>query len=91
MLIQSHLSYIHVLPALPSSLPQGKISGVCARGGFELSFEWAAGKLSSLEVLSKAGNDCRLIYGDHRIEFPTIVGKTYRFDGELKDVSLNKQ
>ena len=38
MLIQSHQSYIEILPALPKALDYGSISGVCARGGFELSF-----------------------------------------------------
>jgi alpha-L-fucosidase 2 len=89
MLLQSHLSYIHILPALPSRLPQGRISGVCARGGFELSFQWENGELSALEVLSKSGKECRLKYKDHSITFPTIAGKIYRFDGSLSNTSLN--
>jgi len=89
MLIQSHLSYIHILPSLPSRLPQGSISGVCARSGFELSFQWENGELISLEVLSKAGKECKLRYMDHAIEFPTIAGKIYRFDGSLSNTSLN--
>jgi alpha-L-fucosidase 2 len=89
MLIQSHLSYIHILPSLPSRLPQGNISGVCARGGFELSFQWENGELTALEVLSKSGRDCKLHYKDLAIEFPTIAGKTYRFDGKLNNISLN--
>jgi hypothetical protein len=40
MLIQSHLNRIDLLPALPSALSRGGIKGVCARGGFELSFSW---------------------------------------------------
>jgi alpha-L-fucosidase 2 len=89
MLIQSHLSYIHILPSLPSRLPQGSISGVCARGGFELSFQWTNGELTALEVLSKSGKECRLKYKEHSIEFPTIAGKIYRFDGNLSNTSLN--
>ncbi|MEN8203517.1 MAG: glycoside hydrolase family 95 protein [Bacteroidota bacterium] len=90
MLIQSHLSSIDILPALPASLPEGSISGVCARGGFELSFQWSNGALTSLEVLSRAGSTCKTRYKDHAIEFPTIAGKIYRFDGNLNDMSLNK-
>jgi len=89
MLIQSHLSVIDILPALPATLDEGSISGVCARGGFDLSFAWSGGKLSSLEILSKAGSECNLRYRDQTINFPTIAGKTYRFDGNLKDTSLN--
>ena len=83
MLIQSHLSTIDLLPALPSALPDGKISGVCARGGFELSFSWEDGKLQEVEVFSKAGETCYLHYGNHIREFKTEKGKFYKLDGEI--------
>lgn len=86
MLVQSQLNEIAILPALPDALPAGKISGVCARGGFELTFSWANGKLQKLEVLSKAGQNCKLHYGDKLIEIPTEKGKTYTFDGNLKKI-----
>lgn len=86
MLVQSQLNEIAILPALPDALPTGKISGVCARGGFELTFSWTNGKLQKLEVLSKAGQNCKLHYGDKLIEIPTEKGKTYSFDGNLKKI-----
>ncbi len=86
MLVQSQLNEIAILPALPDALPTGKISGVCARGGFELTFSWANGKLQKLELLSKAGQNCKLHYGDKLIEIPTEKGKTYTFDGNLKKI-----
>lgn len=86
MLVQSQLNEIAILPALPDALPTGKISGVCARGGFELTFSWTNGKLQKLEVLSKAGQNCKLHYGDKLIEMPTEKGKTYTFDGNLKNI-----
>ena len=87
LLVQSHLSGIDLLPALPSALPQGQISGVCARGGFELSFRWEDGALKELEVLSKAGEDCCLRYGDHQADFKTEKGKRYRLDAQLRMLS----
>jgi alpha-L-fucosidase 2 len=83
MLIQSHQSSIDLLPALPSALPNGKISGVCARGGFELSFSWEDGILQEVEVLSKAGETCHLRHGESSAEFKTEKGKYYKLDGEL--------
>ncbi|WP_299666614.1 glycoside hydrolase family 95 protein [uncultured Polaribacter sp.] len=80
MLIQSHLGKIEILPALPDALPNGNISGVCARGGFELAFEWKNGVLKSVEVLSKNGEKCTLVYKDKVIEFDTESGQTYKFD-----------
>lgn len=84
MLVQSHLNYIDLLPALPSDLPGGEIKGVCARGGFELIIEWKDGRLKQVEVLSKAGKECELKYGDRRIQFKTRKNQRYRFDGDLR-------
>lgn len=84
MLIQSHLGRIDLLPALPDALPEGKISGVCARGGFELSFEWAGKELKQVVVLSKVGNKCKLKYKENIIEFETEKGKLYTFNGSLR-------
>lgn len=83
MLVQSHLGYIDLLPALPSQLEQGSISGICARGAFELSIEWSEGKLKQVEVLSKAGKECWLKYGAKQIRLATKKGQRYRFDGNL--------
>jgi len=84
MLVQSQLNEIAILPALPDALTSGRISGVCARGGFELSFNWNNGKLQELKVLSKAGQKCKLHYGDKIVELDTQKGKSYSFDGELR-------
>ncbi len=84
MLIQSHMGRIDLLPALPSALPEGEISGVCARGGFELSFSWKSGELQEVKVLSKAGEPCTLKYGDNLVQFKTKVGKEYSFNSNLK-------
>jgi alpha-L-fucosidase 2 len=84
MLVQSQLNEIAILPALPDALPSGKITGVCARGGFELTFDWEGGKLQKLQVISKAGQKCKLHYGEKVVEMSTEKGKTYSFDGDLK-------
>ena len=60
MLVQSHEGVIDLLPALPDEWDNGKFSGVCARGGFELSFEWENRKLTALKIISKAGENCRI-------------------------------
>lgn len=77
MLVQSHLGYIDLLPALPAALPNGAIRGICARGGFELTMEWKKGALVKVNILSKAGGDCLLHYKGKRISLHTLKGKTY--------------
>jgi alpha-L-fucosidase 2 len=60
MLIQSHEGVIDLLPALPDDWPDGSFNGVCARGAFELKFSWKAKAVISVEILSKAGQSCRI-------------------------------
>lgn len=64
MLIQSHgkEEIIRLLPALPSSpvFASGKASGLCARGGFTVDFEWKNGTVQKVEIHSKAGETCKL-------------------------------
>ncbi len=60
MLVQSHEGVIDVLPALPDEWSEGRFDGVCARGGFELDMTWKDMKLTSMEILSKSGNVCKI-------------------------------
>ena len=63
MLMQSHDGHIKLLPALPTNWKDGEFKGVCARGAFELDFQWADGKVTKAKVLSKAGEVCRISLG----------------------------
>jgi alpha-L-fucosidase 2 len=60
MLVQSHEGVIDLLPALPSVWSQGEFNGVCTRGAFELNMKWKNSKISNVEILSKAGQLCRI-------------------------------
>lgn len=60
MLIQSHDGFIDLLPALPSRWKEGKISGIVARGGFELDIEWKEGEVSRVELRSLKGGNFRI-------------------------------
>jgi alpha-L-fucosidase 2 len=60
MLMQSHDGAVHILPALPGAWPAGKISGLRARGGFEVDIEWEDGQLKTLTVRSTLGGNLRL-------------------------------
>lgn len=61
MLVQSHEGFINILPALPEKWPAGRVTGLKARGGFELDITWQDGRVSCLKIKSHSGNPCRLL------------------------------
>jgi alpha-L-fucosidase 2 len=82
MLMQSHEGFIRLLPALPDEWKSGEFNGVCARGGFELDFKWAEGKVTGVKVLSKAGVVCRIRVGE---PMAVVCGNTAVEIKELAD------
>ncbi|MDB5211069.1 MAG: glycoside hydrolase family 95 protein, partial [Sediminibacterium sp.] len=61
MLLQSHLTDIQLLPALPGAWKDGHVKGLIARGNFEIEMFWKDGKLIKAFVKSKIGGECRLL------------------------------
>lgn len=64
MLLQSHTAYLVPLAALPDAWSTGSVSGLVARGHFEVSMSWADKKLLQLTILSRSGGDLRVSYPD---------------------------
>ena len=60
MLIQSHGDQIQLLPALPDAWPTGHVTGLCARGGFDVDVYWADGELTRAIIRSKTGAACHV-------------------------------
>jgi len=50
MLMQSHGGVIQLLSALPDAWPNGKVTGLRARGGYHVDFEWKAGQITDFSI-----------------------------------------
>jgi len=68
MILQSHEGELSLLPAIPSSWASGEVTGLRARGGFEVSLRWTAGRLEQASIASSIGSTCRV-----RSAFPLSV------------------
>lgn len=66
MLVQSDEKEIRLLPALPDAWDEGSVSGICARGGFEIEMMWNNKKPQRIIVFSKNGGKTTLIFGDKK-------------------------
>jgi len=85
MLVQSQAGEIELLPALPAAWPAGKITGLRARGGYEISEAWENGKLVSATVKNVSGDGkARVRYGGNVVELALPKGEARNLNAELR-------
>lgn len=82
MLLQSQrktddgLWLIELLPALPTAWPEGSVTGLRARGGFDVDIAWKDGQLTEVSLHSSQGGTCQLSYGDRQVKLSLAPGET---------------
>lgn len=84
MLLQSHNGVVQLLPALPAAWPDGRVSGLKARGNFEVGIEWHGGVAEKITVKSLSGAPLNLTYRGNMNFMETKKGIVYKFDSNLK-------
>ncbi|WP_369804113.1 glycoside hydrolase family 95-like protein [Siphonobacter sp. SORGH_AS_0500] len=80
MLLQSHLHELHLLAALPKAWSEGRVTGLKARGGFEVDMRWKDGQLQSGRILSLQGEPCK-VRTAHPIQVKGVSAKPQQENG----------
>ncbi len=94
MLLQSHGGELKLLPALPPEWPEGRVTGLCARGGAECDLSWAGGRLTEAELrfthggsfFIRHGEELAAVGGDGLPRMLISEDGRYRFDARAGDV-----
>jgi alpha-L-fucosidase 2 len=74
---------IELLPALPKAWPVGRITGLRARGGFQVALSWKNGQLDTAQIRSVGGKKCSVRYGGKTISLVTRPGEARNLDANL--------
>jgi hypothetical protein len=82
-LVQSHAGEISLLPALPVHWTEGSVTGLRARGGFEVDIHWKNGKLQAAEIRTPGATACKVRYGTKTAEFSLKPGQALRLNADL--------
>lgn len=74
--IQDGKSIIELLPAAAEAWKEGSVSGLCARGGYELSFKWKDGNVRDCSIKAKKAGTITLLYNGQQKTFKIKAGQT---------------
>src|SRR5207244_2832230 len=77
-------AFLNLLPALPAAFPAGKVSGLRARGGFDVALSWKDSKLVRAALTARESKPVKVRYGGHEIEIQAQSGQTYELGPDLK-------
>ena len=83
-LLQSHAGEISILPALLPGWKDGSVSGLRARGGYEVSIAWKDGKMTSCEIRSDLGKPFTVRYAGKTRDFTLAAGRSVKLGPDLE-------
>ena len=83
MLLHSEMDEIELLPALPSTWPQGSFAGLRAKGGYTVGCAWEGHRLAGATILADRTGTCRLRYDAASVVLTCRRGEEIGVDGLL--------
>jgi len=83
-LLQSEDGNIELLPALPAAWATGSISGIKARGGYEITMAWQNHQLKSASLRSANGGRVTVTYKGRSVTVNPAKGQTVALNGIIQ-------
>ena len=68
---------------MPSGWADGSVTGLRARGGYEVGMRWKAGKLASAQIRGTASGPCRVRSGEKIVTISLKAGETLNLNADL--------
>lgn len=76
MLAQSSMNEIQLLPALPAAWKDGRVSGLCTRGGYVIDMTWRNGRVTHLSLTARQPGSTTVIVNGSRKKITMKAGET---------------
>ena len=76
------MGFIQLLPALPDAWKGGAVSGICAKGNFEVDMVWENNQLKKRGSFQCGRKLCDK-YADKTLSFKTVKGRSYRVEYDV--------
>ncbi len=77
MIMQSHMEYIHLLPALPEAWKDGQVIGLKARGGFTISMKWENSEVVALIIQAATDSQLNIKVNGEMVSRKLKAGEEY--------------
>ncbi|GGA30412.1 glycoside hydrolase family 95 protein [Paenibacillus physcomitrellae] len=88
MLLHSLSGEIELLPALPQEWQEGSVSGLRAKGGFEVDIEWSGGELRTVSIRSSSpGRTVLIRHKDKQTRLELAQGETVQLNANLHNLN----